>query len=142
MVLFVMLWHSGSYRVLNMELLTWLVFLCSLLVIISCMIFHFITDFFWFTGDCGGGTSIGCDRDSGGGTSSSGGGRGGSGSSCCSCCRNDPAMMIDFRNTFSTEAFIIIIILCFVFTIAPPPLGSRALLNTFSTDAMPVVSTV
>ena len=50
-------------------------------------------------------------------------------------------MMIDFRNTFSTEAFIIIIILCFVFTIAPPPLGSLTLLDTFPTEAVPVVAT-
>ena len=120
---------------LNMELLTWLVFLCSLLVIISSMIFHFITDFFWFTGDCGGGTGSGCDRDS------SGGGGGG----CCSCVflsccsRNDPDMMIDFRNTVSTQAFIIIIILCFVFTFSP--LRSCTLLNTFPTDAVPVVAT-
>ena len=99
------------------------------------MIFHFITDFFWFTGDCGGGTgSSCCDRDSGGG------------GSCCfflsgCCCRNDLHMMIDFRNTFSTEAFINVIILCFVFTIAPPPLGAWTLLNTFATDAVPVVTT-
>ena len=122
---------------LNMELLTWLVFLCSLLVIISSMIFHFITDFFWFTGDCGGGTGSGCDRDS------SGGG-GGGGCSCVflsCCCRNDPDMMIDFRNTFSTLAFFIFIFLCFVFTIAPPPLRSCTLLHTLAIDAVPVVAT-
>ena len=49
--------------------------------------------------------------------------------------------MIDFRNTFSTEAFIIIIILCFVFTIGPPPVMRLTLVNTLATDTMPILTT-
>ena len=50
-------------------------------------------------------------------------------------------MMIYFRNTFSTEAFITIIILCFVFTIGPPPVMRLTLVNTLATDTMPILTT-